>query len=193
MAKKVNPNFNPVVPLLALILAWILPGAGHLCLGRWKRGIIICITLGATFWAGIAIGGVMTVSPLPTERWWFVADMFTGVHGLAGWKIQQSVYQRVDGGIGPEVDNYLRTVSRASQVQIDGETLARVRADLVDRKLAEENLALTAPGDSVARAYCGVAGLLNLMCIFDAVILSLMGVRGEGPARAADESKEANL
>ena len=191
MAKKENFNSNPVMPLLALILAWIVPGAGHMYLGRWKRGVIICITLAATFWAGVAMGGVMTVSPLPTERWWFIADMFAGVHGLAGWKMQQKVYQRVDESIQPQVDQYLRAIGRGNQSQLTADGMERMRIDLVERELARENIVLTSPGDSVARAYCGVAGLLNLMCIFDAVILSLMGVRGEQPATQAKESKEA--
>ena len=50
-------------------------------------------------------------------------------------------------------------------------------------------MARAAPMDSVARAYSGTAGLLNLMCIFDAAILALMGRTGERrAAKGADES-----
>ena len=180
------------MPLLALILAWILPGAGHAYLGRWKRGVIIFVTLSATFWGGMAMGGVMTVSPLPAERWWFIADMFTGVHGLAGWQIQQKVYQRVEDDVQPKLDPYMDSHNYPSQAHGDMVLRANLRSDLTEKELADENLALTAPGDSVARAYCGVAGLLNLMCMFDAVILSLLGVRGEQSENQTQGPKEAS-
>ena len=45
--------------------------------------------------------------------------------------------------------------------------------------LHQEKLSLVSPVDTAARAYCGVAGLLNLMCIFDALILAIMGSTGE--------------
>ena len=48
--------------------------------------------------------------------------------------------------------------------------------------LADKGLSLSYPADTVARAYAGVAGMLNLMCIFDAVMLAAMGRFGE-PAR----------
>ena len=48
--------------------------------------------------------------------------------------------------------------------------------------LVDEGLSLSYPSDTVARAYAGVAGMLNLMCIFDAVMLATMGSAGE-PAR----------
>ena len=49
------------IPLVALIVAWLIPGAGHVYLGRTVRGIIIFLTISATFWTGVALGGVMTV------------------------------------------------------------------------------------------------------------------------------------
>jgi hypothetical protein len=36
-----------------------------------------------------------------------------------------------------------------------------------------------------------VAGLLNLMCIFDALMLSIMGVRGEPPPQAEGPAQKA--
>ena len=138
------------LPFVALVLAYLVPGAGHAYLGRVRRGIIIFVTITALFWSGVAIGGVMTVDS-QRERWWFIAEVFTGVHGLVGWHRQRQLY---DG---------LRNV--------EGESL--------DEKLQNAGVALVAPAEGVARAYAGVAGLLNLMCIFDALMLSLMGVAGE--------------
>ena len=56
-----------------------------------------------------------------------------------------------------------------------------------DDALAEKNLALVYPTDSVARAYTGIAGMLNLLCIFDAVMLGLLGRFGEPPPVPAED------
>ena len=65
----------------------------------------------------------------------------------------------------------------------------RMEGDSLDQKLQAEGIALVAPADTVARAYAGVAGLLNLMCIFDALMLSIMGTTGE-PAERKSRRRE---
>ncbi len=52
------------LPIVAVLLAWLIPGAGHFYLGRRVRGIIIFLVIAVTFWAGIAMGGAMTVDKL---------------------------------------------------------------------------------------------------------------------------------
>lgn len=143
---------NVANSVLAMLLAWIIPGAGHIFLGRWVRGVIIFITIGATFWSGVALGGVMTVDQR-NAKWWFVAQMLTGVHGLTGFYNQKQVYQAL-----PPV------TSEADQ----------------DAVLQEKGIALADnPTDAIARAYTGIAGMLNVLCILDALLLGLMGVKGE--------------
>ncbi|MFB3892062.1 MAG: DUF6677 family protein [Phycisphaerae bacterium] len=162
------------IPLVAVLLAWLVPGSGHVYLGRPVRGVVIFVVIALTFWSGIAMGGVMTVDPR-NERWWFVADMLTGVHGLVGWQRYNSEHARLE----QELDKTLHGVPHA----------ALRRLDDMDRLLAQKNLALVAPGDTVARAYCGVVGLLNLMVIFDALMLSLAGISGETPPEARTEQE----
>jgi len=146
-----NAETTRTLPWLAALLAWIIPGAGHVYIGRVARGIIIFLTVAATFWTGIAIGGVMTIDK-ENERWWFLAEMCSGVHGLIGWQ-------------------------KAMERQIN-----------IDAQLAREGLASVYPQDVVAHAYTGIAGLLNLMCVFDVLILSLINVHGE-PIRPDDIAK----
>ncbi|MCY2931450.1 MAG: hypothetical protein NTV86_18565 [Planctomycetota bacterium] len=143
-----------------MLLAWLVPGAGHVYTGRMARGIIIFLVIGATFWAGVAMGGVKTVDH-QAERYWFYAQMVTGVHGLAGWQRQ-----------------------RYAQAAIDKDPMKYANP------ASPDNLALVAPVDTVARAYSGVAGLLNLLCIFDATILALMGSSGEPPRGSRDEDSD---
>lgn len=156
---------------VAGVLAWILPGAGHLYLRRPVRGIIIFVTIAAMFWGGVAMGGTLTVDQY-NERWWFAAQMLAGAHGLASWHRQTALYNRLmngPDGLQPPLPDPGGDISRA---QLE-----------MDEVLAREKLALVAPTDTVARAYAGVAGMLNLMCIFDAIALALIGTTGERASR----------
>jgi len=161
---------------VAGVLAWILPGAGHLYLRRPVRGFIVFVTIAALFWGGVAMGGVLTVDQY-NERWWFAAQMLAGAHGLASWQRQTALYNDLmnEHDLDPPLPDPGGEVS-----------LAQLKMDAV---LAEDKLALVAPTDTVARAYAGVAGMLNLMCIFDAIALALIGSAGE-PARGRDEADD---
>lgn len=189
-----SKNRHPgVAEFVATVLAWLVPGLGHIYLGRRVRGIIIMVTMTAAFWTGIAMGGVMTVD-YRTERWWFAADMVTGIHGLVSWQRSEQVNREIDGMLMRD-DDFLRdtqsarmNVIRLRNATSDDDVKQRDAAlvDLEQKRntyateiLAGRGLALVAPEDNAARAFCGIMGFLNLMCIFDAFMLARMGVRGE--------------
>ena len=187
---------QPVVSeTIAVALAWLVPGAGHIFLGRKLRGILILVTIAATFWSGIAIGGVMTID-VRTERLWFAAGMLTGVHGLIGYERSEAENGRIDDELmkDPEFARNF-TGLRMQLVGAPKEKAAAVLAEMEQYRnqyageiLARDGHALVSPQDTVARAYCGIAGLLNLMCIFDAFMLARIGYRNEG--REQGETQE---
>jgi hypothetical protein len=45
----------------ALIVGWLIPGAGHLLTGRWVRGLLLFVSIAAMFWLGIAMQGKLYV------------------------------------------------------------------------------------------------------------------------------------
>ena len=47
---------------VAFLLAWGLPGAGHVFLGRWKKGLSLFLIMGATYLFGLWIVGFRAVS-----------------------------------------------------------------------------------------------------------------------------------
>lgn len=49
-----EPRANSVVSAL---LAWLVPGAGHLFLGRWGRGLLFLTLVAVSLAAGIALEG----------------------------------------------------------------------------------------------------------------------------------------
>jgi hypothetical protein len=168
MAKEDNTN-GGLLTGAALVLGWLVPGAGHALLGYWLRGLVIFAAIGGTFWAGVAMGGVLTVD-YRNERAWFIAQMLTGAQGLVSWKLSEAQYNEVlqDKDVRQRFEGLLKAA------RIDR---ANLEAQVVDEALAKRNLAMRPPTDTLARAYSGIAGLLNVMCVFDAVMLSLIRSR----------------
>jgi hypothetical protein len=111
---------------IAGVLAWAVPGMGHVYLGDVRRGLVIMATIAATFWGGVAIGGVASTVNQKERTAWFMAQICTGSHGLLG------------------------------------HFLSRQQPDLARK---------TAPWMSVEVGviYTGVAGLLNLLVVLDAL------------------------
>ena len=62
-----------------------------------------------------------------------------------------------------------------------------LRRTYMAKAMQKEGVALVAPTETIARAYAGIAGLLNIMCIFDALILSVMGLGREESSRLEHE------
>jgi len=184
---KDNKQSNPIW-LVAAALAWLIPGAGHFYIGRRVRGIILFIAINATFWTGVGIGGVMTVDSR-YERWWMVAQMLTGVDGVYCWYRQDKVYK--DLRLDPDVDraiearkNRFQRSGKAGVVNLNAISSSPTgRPDelqmIVDQKLQEREIALVDPAGEIARGFSGIAGMLNLLCIFDALILAMMGKGSE--------------
>ena len=48
-----SPGFN----YSALIVGWLVPGAGHLLTGRWVRALLLFLSISAMYWLGIAMLG----------------------------------------------------------------------------------------------------------------------------------------
>lgn len=74
---------NPFRVPLAVLLAWLVPGLGHIYLGHRVRGIILLVAISVTFWAGVAIGGVKSTVEPHQRTAWFCAQLCTGVHAVA--------------------------------------------------------------------------------------------------------------
>ena len=170
MSRTANPS--PIAAFVAAFLAWLVPGAGHLALGRPVRAAILFLVITGTFWTGVGMGGAMTINP-GEQTWWFAGQMCAGLNGLVAWQIHRRACRKL--GIQPEELTYPGNT----------ETAARV-----DARLAEAKIALVAPTEIVALAYSGIGGMLNLLCIFDALMLGLIGVRGESAACGAEPPGE---
>ncbi len=118
---------------IAGLLAWLVPGLGHIYLGHRVRGLVCLVTITVTFWTGVAIGGVQATVD-PNERTlWFRAQLCTGGNTLAAYGLHRAVEPRPAAGQRPAV--------------------------VLAHWLSSE----------VGVHYTGVAGLLNLLIILDAL------------------------
>ena len=46
---------------MALILAWLIPGAGHMLLGKWVRGLLIFVSILGMLLVGLGLQGKIYV------------------------------------------------------------------------------------------------------------------------------------
>lgn len=78
-------------PTIALIAGWLVPGAGHMLLGKWVRGLLLMASILGMFAIGIALQGKIYTPNTgePLDMLGFVGDLGSGVlYGLArllGW------------------------------------------------------------------------------------------------------------
>ena len=145
-------------PGYAALLAWLWPGLGHFYQRRYAKGALFMVCVLATYFFGLALGEgkVVYASWNQTERRWQFA-LQAGVGLPAAPAVIQNIVVR--GG---------------------GEPMLRgLMAPPVDaRQLADWHLHLNQRFE-MGTLYTVVAGLLNILAVFDA----LWGPAGEGPSK----------
>jgi hypothetical protein len=67
----------------AFILAWLLPGAGHVAMGKWKKGLFFLLLLGATYLFGLWIVGFRAVA-FDENPFYYVGQYGSGATFLVG-------------------------------------------------------------------------------------------------------------
>ena len=51
------PGEKSSVPALALLLGWLIPGAGHMLLGKWIRGLLLFASILTMYLIGLGLAG----------------------------------------------------------------------------------------------------------------------------------------
>lgn len=130
--------------ILAGLLAWLIPGAGHFYLGLRKRALVLFVTIEVTFFIGLYIGTVRIVDPAQS-MFWFFAQIFAGANTIIShlWVVALG---------SPRTDPSLLLVRDWSY--------------------------------HIGILYTAVAGLLNLLAVFDTVIRAGRAQVGEAPLPA---------
>ena len=149
-----NAKEQPVVvylrnPLLAAFLAWLLPGAGHLYQRRYVKAAIFFVCIMSTYYFGLALGQGKVVYAA-SDRWLQFACQF-GV-GLPTLPAAIQAH-RASRGQAPLWGGFMAPPERHNGWGED--ELSRWHRLLATRF-------------EVATLYTMVAGLLNIITVFDA-------------------------
>ncbi len=90
--KTVESNASSSVsPTMALLAGWLVPGAGHLLLGKWVRAVLLLASIGCMFAIGTALQGKVYTPNAgePLDMLGFVGDLGSGLlyllARLQGW------------------------------------------------------------------------------------------------------------
>jgi len=76
------PAPERVSPAIPCLLAWLVPGAGHLRIGRRWPAVFVASTVLVLFVSGMALAGFENVSRA-RHPWWFALQAFAGLPTLA--------------------------------------------------------------------------------------------------------------
>jgi hypothetical protein len=107
--------------LIVGLFGWLIPGGGHLILGKNKHAIIIFVTIFLTFGMGLYIGSVGVINSVNAKPW-FLAQLMNSPVVIA-----------------------LAYISKVG------------------------GYAVYARPNEIGQIYTSIAGLLNLLCIVNAV------------------------
>jgi len=88
---------RPTQPGRALLLAWLLPGAGHWLIGQRPRAVLYAATVLGVFLAGLWMGGLATVS-VYGHKWAFLLQVFVGPVALGAACAQHLAQQAFGAG-----------------------------------------------------------------------------------------------
>lgn len=116
-SKEINIGFLLTVGLLA----WVVPGAGHLMLKEKRHAVIIFVAITLTFAAGLYIGSIGVINPVGAKPWYVAQIMNSPIVAALGH------------------------LTRTGHYPVYGR-----------------------PGE-IGQIYTSIAGLLNLLCIVNAV------------------------
>jgi len=147
-------------PMLAGFLAWLWPGAGHLYQGRRAKGVLFMVVILGTFLYGLYIGEgrvVYAAWSSPHQRWHYFCQVATGLPAVPA--LVQTY--RVKQGRAPLFSRHWLT---PPQVVIPD----NFQRSVLTWDLNDEQRRLHRFFD-LGTVYTMIAGLLNILVIYDAV------------------------
>ncbi|MFP6752017.1 MAG: DUF6677 family protein [Pirellulaceae bacterium] len=166
-------------PYLAALLAWLCPGAGHLYQRRYGKGILFLVCILSTYIFGFTIGGghVVYASWVKNDRrWQYGCQVGVGLPALPA--IVQNRLER-----SPEREPIANGIM-APPSRIDAKGMDQLALWHAEYGSMFE----------LGTLYTMVAGLLNIIVIFDAyagpVILNYPVKESRGPPVETEEEED---
>jgi hypothetical protein len=183
---------------VALVLAWAVPGLGHFLIGQKARGFLFMICIHGLFAAGLLIGGIRVINP-PDQPIWTYTQFLSGWPMFVANRVEKSSRLELgDHTLSPQsypqqykgalITQFEQQAPEHRPNETPNQYLARLQAYSVVYIQNHPSFAFHPKIQDVGSVYCGIAGMLNLLVIFD-VLLRITGSKREQPgAKPAPES-----
>jgi hypothetical protein len=169
-------------PRLAAFLAWLVPGLGHIYQGRTGKGILFSVCILGTFFYGMYIGGGRVVyasttkvlmlkfpfvTPQFVERWQYGCQVGVGLAALPAY-VQT---WRVESGKAPLFgDNFERPPRKVPPA--GQEFVSKDQSDPTRTVASPDEISMwnydQGENFEIGTVFTVIAGLLNILVIFDA-------------------------
>lgn len=162
--------------LLAALLGWLIPGAGHFLIGYRSLAAILFGAITFAFGVGLALGGIKNSINPWSNGWLLAGEIGVGGYTAAGFLVNQLVLTDLPSESVPGV------LSQSAKFR----ELPRERQELLLQKAGR--YVSFYPGSDVAQIYLATAGLLNLLAIVDAIARAKTGL----PTHVRRESESAS-
>ena len=135
---------NSDILFLAVVglAAWAIPGGGYFLLGQTRRALVVSVTILLTFAFGLYIGSIGVIDSIGAKPWYIAQVMNTPAVILLGNHVAQA---------------NTTAVEQARQPGFSGPM---------------SGYPVFGRANEMGQIYTSIAGLLNLLCIVNAVYLA---------------------
>ena len=172
-------------PWIAGLLAWALPGLGHIYQGRTGKGILFFVCVLGTFFYGLYLGGGKVVYAATNweqqYRWQYLCQLGVGLPSTP-MLIQRS---RVDRNLQPLWNGFMAPPRDTVGPAKDDSGSEAQQPNELAQWIVEEH-----PFFELGTVYTVVAGLLNVLVICDAAGGPLIIRPSPDKKKKGDEDEE---
>ena len=167
--EKVDIDFRN--PFVAGLLAWLFPGLGHYYQKRYHKALIFFLCIMPTFVVGCALASSSEVGTARNVYWswrsgdmrlWWLVQAPLGIAAIPSW--MQGL--QVNSGLPPMFGNFMAPPKR-------------IREDRIGVPPSIDEIRQKMPHYELGTYLTVIAGLMNLLVIFDAVDGPFAGRRRE--------------
>jgi hypothetical protein len=196
-----NLEINLKNPALAAFLAWLVPGLGHIYQGRTGKGVLFFVCILGTFIYGLYIGDGRVVYASTedvfsrnflNERWQYVCQLGVGLPAMPALIQRERVRNHKTPLFGSSLENrFMRPPYKIAPNGGGFESTDPSDKNHVIRhpdELAKWNYDQSESFE-IGTVFTVIAGLLNILVIFDAYGGPLVIVEADPKKTAADDTE----
>jgi hypothetical protein len=181
--REIDTEIELKDPRLAAFLAWLVPGLGHFYQGRTGKGVLFFVCILGTFFYGLYIGKGRVVyasteniasRQFLTERWQYVCQLGVGLPALPALVQRYRVVHDQAPLFGPSLEN------RFMRPPYTHANMPRDVTGFYSKDQSDPQHVITHPDElakwnydlgelfEIGTVFTVIAGLLNILAIFDA-------------------------